>query len=278
MEGFEMVLSAGVHHHPEDLGFLFNTFPHGSSRSGGAKCTTHTNTNMGKTACEAAVEQFGMEHAMSCIKRCIPSGCGYPILHHVMEHVPQYEKDFTANYLEEMDVRDVRGRLLLHTKLAFANSKFNHGNNNNNGIHGGNINHSGMNIKSNSNSKNNSKHRVHNYDSWTFESDPIFFQKVVSLEELEERDPVTGLYPFMLAASEHRCDLTAIYTLLNRNSELIDWKEVEEQLMMDMTGEDDEEDDDYTLASIGDDDSCLVVGNKSGVDLVCGGLFDGLMG
>ena len=100
------------------------------------------------------------------------------------------------------------------------------------------------------------------------------------MEELDERDPVTGLYPFMLAASEHRCDLTAIYTLLNRNSELIDWKEVEEQLMMnmtDMTGEDNEEDDDYTLASIGDDDSCSAV-DKSGVDLVCGGLFDGLMG
>ena len=51
------------------------------------------------------------------------------------------------------------------------------------------------------------------YDSWPFESDPIFFQKVVSLEELEERDPVMGPYPFMLAASEHRCDLTAICTL-----------------------------------------------------------------
>ena len=51
------------------------------------------------------------------------------------------------------------------------------------------------------------------YDSWPSESDPIFFQKVVSLEELEERDPITGPYPFMLAASEHRCDLTAICTL-----------------------------------------------------------------
>ena len=56
---------------------------------------------------------------------------------------------------------------------------------------------------------------------------------------------------------------------------MIDWKEVEEQLM-NMTGEDGE-DNDYTLASIGDYDSCVGVGKESGVHRVCGGLLDGLM-
>ena len=99
---------------------------------------------------------------------------------------------------------------MLHTKLAFANSKFNH-----NGMNATTV---AADMTSNNNTNNSNINGngsmgtsiVPTYDSWTFQSDPILFQKVVSLEELEERDPVTGLYPFMLAASEHRCDLTAI--------------------------------------------------------------------
>ena len=38
--------------------------------------------------------------------------------------------------------------------------------------------------------------------------------------ELKEKDPVTGLYPFMLAAADSKCDLNGIYTLLRRKASL----------------------------------------------------------
>ena len=52
-----------------------------------------------------------------------------------------------------------------------------------------------------------------------FLSDAIFFRRIVSNRELKEKDPVTGLYPFMLAAAdESNCDLDGIYTLLRRKA------------------------------------------------------------
>ena len=45
-------------------------------------------------------------------------------------------------------------------------------------------------------------------------------------EEIEERDPVNGLYPFMIAASGDRSDLSTIHYLLTRNSSLLYRSEV----------------------------------------------------
>ncbi len=54
-----------------------------------------------------------------------------------------------------------------------------------------------------------------------FCDDPKFFTKV-SDYDLAEQDPVTGLYPFMIAASEERCDLTGVYILCRRRPDLFE--------------------------------------------------------
>lgn len=41
-------------------------------------------------------------------------------------------------------------------------------------------------------------------------------------EDIEERDPVTGLYPFLLASSSGSADLTSIYEVLRRRPDLIE--------------------------------------------------------
>ena len=127
------------------------------------------------TACEAAMTKYGKANALACIKKCIPSGKGYPILHSVAKHVPHLENDIIAYYLDDFEVRDRRGRSLSHTKIAMGKS---------------------------------------------FLSDVLFFKRTVTKTELKEKDPVTGLYPFMLAAAESKCDLNGIYTLLRRKARL----------------------------------------------------------
>ena len=44
----------------------------------------------------------------------------------------------------------------------------------------------------------------------------------MSDEEIEERDPVTGLYPFAIAASAEKPDLSTIYCVLRRNPSLFE--------------------------------------------------------
>jgi len=41
-------------------------------------------------------------------------------------------------------------------------------------------------------------------------------------EDIEEKDPVTGLYPFLLVSSSVNADLTSIYEVLRRNPDLIE--------------------------------------------------------
>ena len=151
-----MVLHAGITHFPNNLGFLFNKHD-------------------GMTACEATMAKYGKDNALACIRNCIPSGTGYPILHSVVKHAPHLENDFMLYYLDDLEVRDRRGRSLSHTKIAMGTK---------------------------------------------FLSDALFISKILSKTELKEKDPVTGLYPFMLAAVESNCDLSGIYTLLRRKARL----------------------------------------------------------
>ena len=53
----------------------------------------------------------------------------------------------------------------------------------------------------------------------TFIDDPMFFLEM-SDEQVGEIDPGNDLYPFMVAASEETCDLSAVYALLMRNPAL----------------------------------------------------------
>ena len=53
----------------------------------------------------------------------------------------------------------------------------------------------------------------------TFIDDPMFFLQM-SDEQVREIDPGSDLYPFMVAASGHTCDLSAVYNLLRRNPSL----------------------------------------------------------
>jgi len=55
-----------------------------------------------------------------------------------------------------------------------------------------------------------------------FLEDPAFFTRMITEEELKEVDPVTGLYPFLLAAVNGNCDLTGINKLTRRN---VDWSD-----------------------------------------------------
>ena len=54
----------------------------------------------------------------------------------------------------------------------------------------------------------------------TFNNNAMFFLQM-SDEQVREIDPGSDLYPFMVAASGHTCDLSAVYALvLGRNPSL----------------------------------------------------------
>ena len=54
----------------------------------------------------------------------------------------------------------------------------------------------------------------------TFDQDPMFFLDLND-EQVRELDPETGLYPFMVSASDETSDLSAVYRLLKRNPSLV---------------------------------------------------------
>ena len=56
----------------------------------------------------------------------------------------------------------------------------------------------------------------------TFESNGAYFIHTLSDDQVREIDPVTDLYPFMVAASGDTSDLSAVYMLLTRNPSLAD--------------------------------------------------------
>ena len=50
----------------------------------------------------------------------------------------------------------------------------------------------------------------------SYTTDPVFFLGM-SDDQVREKDPGSGLYPFMIAASGETCDLSAVYVLLRKN-------------------------------------------------------------
>lgn len=54
----------------------------------------------------------------------------------------------------------------------------------------------------------------------SFFTDALFFTRATQ-EQISEKDPVTGLYPFMLAASGNTSDLSAVFRLLIRYPKLV---------------------------------------------------------
>ena len=52
-------------------------------------------------------------------------------------------------------------------------------------------------------------------------TDAVFILRMRD-EEIEERDPVTDLYPFAIAASAEKCDLSTVHYLLRRNPALLE--------------------------------------------------------
>ena len=55
----------------------------------------------------------------------------------------------------------------------------------------------------------------------SFKTDALFILRMRD-DEIEERDPLTDLYPFAIAASAETPDLSTIYCLLRRNSSLLE--------------------------------------------------------
>ena len=55
----------------------------------------------------------------------------------------------------------------------------------------------------------------------TFESNAMYSMRMLSDDQVREIDPLTDLYPFMVAASEQASDLSAVFVLLRRNPSLV---------------------------------------------------------
>ena len=57
----------------------------------------------------------------------------------------------------------------------------------------------------------------------SFRLDSMFFLRMTD-KQLQEKDPPTALYPFLLSASHTTSDLSAVYYLLRRNPSLVVWQ------------------------------------------------------
>lgn len=98
-----------------------------------------------------------------------------------------------------------------------------------------------------------------------FLEDPAFFTRMITEEELKEVDPVTGLYPFLLAALNGNCDLTGINKLMRRNVEWSDnWAAACSKVEKKVTGD---VESNYDISRVsdssdGDASSCGLGNNK----------------
>ena len=54
-----------------------------------------------------------------------------------------------------------------------------------------------------------------------YENNGLYFLSTLTDDHVREIDPVTDLYPFMVAASGNTSDLSAVYVLLRRNPSLV---------------------------------------------------------
>jgi len=130
----------------------------------------------GKTACQNAFDIIGTDEAMRVICRCIPPGENHPILHMAAEADPHLVEDTLMNYYR--DEAFIRDA----TGRTLSQVQFHYT------LRKGNI---------------------------PFSTTASVFVKATD-DHIEAKDPRSGLYPFMLAASENRSDLDAVNYLLRR--------------------------------------------------------------
>eukprot|EP01083_Nonionella_stella_P275714 936583_1 len=165
-EKFEMVLKAGMEYFPERLGFLFRKY-------------------RGKTACETAFDNLGVNEAMKIICKCIPPIEDHSLIHRAIEVASHLENKLIRYYPNEAFKRDATGRTLPQVKF----------------------------------------HTQLREGTQTYENDAAFFANALD-DQIEAKDPRSGLFPFMVAASDNRSDLDAVYYLLKRCPQvLVDLRE-----------------------------------------------------
>ncbi len=152
----ETVLTSGMKHFPERLGFLFRKYK-------------------GETICETYFEKFGEIKAMSIICRCIPPAVNHLLIHRAVEIVPHLEDKLIKYYPDEAFKKDATGRTLPQVKF----------------------------------------HAQLRKGTQTFDNNASYFVNARD-DEVEAKDHRSGLFPFMLAASDNRSDLDAVYYLLKR--------------------------------------------------------------
>jgi len=130
----------------------------------------------GKTACQNAFDIIGTDEAMRVICRCIPPGENHPILHMAAEADPHLVEDTLMNYYR--DEAFIRDA----TGRTLSQVQF---------------------------------HYALRKENTSFSTTASVFIKATD-DHIEAKDPRSGLYPFMLAASENRSDLDAVNYLLRR--------------------------------------------------------------
>lgn len=106
---FKMALVAGMKYFPDELGLLFLKEHHHYDKKGISKTTFHR-----------AAEMFGEHQALKLIHECIPPSDErpIPILHHVIQHAPEYLNGFAKHYPDAGFLRDHQSRTLTNAILA----------------------------------------------------------------------------------------------------------------------------------------------------------------
>ena len=68
----------------------------------------------------------------------------------------------------------------------------------------------------------------------TYENTAAFFANATD-DQIEAKDPRSGFFPFMVAASDNRCDLDAVYYLLKRCPQvLVDLRKRDDSAVLDV--------------------------------------------
>ena len=144
-------------------------------------CLLFQYDNNGVTACEKLFEKFGKEAAMRLIGDCIPF------------HEPQRFQSCTmlnvAKHPPQL-LNDFSAKYLSSAHLRDDNGR-------------------------------NLDQTLLASGKTTFKNNGLFFIRTLIDDQVREIDPVTDLYPFMVAASGDISDLSAVYVLLGRNQSLV---------------------------------------------------------
>jgi len=146
-------------------------------------------TYKGKTACETAFYELGAEIAIRIICRCIPPGENHPILHMAADSAPHMhmhlEDMLMKHYREEAYTKDATGRTVSQVRFH-------------------------------------AQLRQGDTLSLTSANDNASFFRKATDDQIESKDPRSGLYPFMMAAaSDQKSDLDAVNYLLRRCPKLL---------------------------------------------------------